>query len=128
VVSWGETPITVLTDLGSRLISKPITLAVPRVGFSRQHSMLIVVVLPLPFGPSRANSSPLRISRFRLSTALTAPKERLSSKVWMAKVSSTGRFSSSWSSSILRYYWLGNILTQKNSPWYRKTILKKYSD
>ena len=42
-------------------MSKPPTRTVPAVGRSRPTSILMVVVLPAPFGPRKANSSPVGI-------------------------------------------------------------------
>src|SRR3954469_21925282 len=46
------------TSRASRTTSWPSTRACPLVGSSSVISILIVVVLPAPFGPSRPNSSP----------------------------------------------------------------------
>jgi len=43
--------------------------AVPLLGLSRQHSILMVVVLPAPFGPNSENSSPWYTERSKASTA-----------------------------------------------------------
>ena len=49
------------------------TNACPEVGITRVVSMLAVVVLPAPFGPSRPKISPSRTVRLRPSTAVTPP-------------------------------------------------------
>src|SRR5262245_45801690 len=46
---------------------------VPTVGNSRPHISLMVVVLPAPLGPRKANSSPGSIRRLRRSTAVLVP-------------------------------------------------------
>src|SRR5262249_51835720 len=46
---------------------------VPAVGNSRPHIILMVVVLPAPLGPRKANNSPCAICRLRSSTATLMP-------------------------------------------------------
>src|SRR5262249_30734308 len=53
--------------------SNPPTLTVPVVGKSSPQSILMVVVLPAPFGPRKANSSPSGAVRFRSCTATFGP-------------------------------------------------------
>src|SRR5690606_2487691 len=48
--------------------------AVPPVGVTRVHSMLIVVVLPAPLGPRKPNTSPGATSKSTPLTASTCPK------------------------------------------------------
>jgi len=50
-------------------MSWPATRTLPDVGVTMPHTMLISVVLPAPFGPSRAKISPLRISRLTFFSA-----------------------------------------------------------
>ena len=51
----------------------PPTSARPDVGMTRVVSMLAVVVLPAPFGPSKPKISPWATVRFMPSTAVTPP-------------------------------------------------------
>jgi hypothetical protein len=51
--SWKTMPMDLRTWLGSFTMSKPFTFAEPDVGLRMVQSMLIVVVFPAPFGPSR---------------------------------------------------------------------------
>jgi hypothetical protein len=44
-------------------MSRPSTVTLPELGRTMPQTMLISVVLPAPFGPSRAKISPRRISR-----------------------------------------------------------------
>src|SRR5687767_10052891 len=53
--------------------SKPATRASPDVGASRPFSILIVVVLPAPFGPRKPNTSPVRTLKLTPSTAVKSP-------------------------------------------------------
>src|SRR5258706_4589913 len=62
-----------LTLSGSCTTSKPPTSAVPEVGSSIPVSILIVVLLPAPFGPSKPTSWPLGISRLISFTATCGP-------------------------------------------------------
>ena len=55
----------------------PSTRMLPESGGMRPRSIEIVVVLPAPFGPSRASVWPRSTARLRLSTASTGPKLRL---------------------------------------------------
>src|SRR6266545_3481099 len=57
------------TSRGSWTTSWPSTLAVPEVGIRSVISILIVVVLPAPFGPSRPKSSLFSISKLTPRTA-----------------------------------------------------------
>src|SRR3954451_20623568 len=60
------------TSVRSRTTSKPATRAVPPVGCSRVQRILMVVDLPAPFGPRKANSSPVRTARSMPRTASTS--------------------------------------------------------
>jgi len=51
----------------------PKTVTVPVAGLSSVVSILMVVVLPAPFGPSRPNISPGEMLRSTWSTAVCAP-------------------------------------------------------
>src|SRR4051812_46711064 len=53
--------------------SCPQTRIVPRLGRSKPTIILMVVVLPAPFGPRNANNSPGRIVRSRSRTATFEP-------------------------------------------------------
>ena len=83
-VSCGDTAITRFTDNGSCWMSCPRIVAVPPVGRSRQQSILMVVVLPAPFGPSREKSSPSSMDRSMPSTATKSSNDRDNPTVWMA--------------------------------------------
>jgi len=64
-------------------MSKPFTLAVPDVGFRMVQSMLIVVVLPAPFGPSKPKISPDSTLMSSLSTALSPLNDFVS---WLVSI------------------------------------------
>jgi hypothetical protein len=51
--------------------------AVPEVGLRRVFNILIVVVLPAPFGPRNPKISPSLTSKSIASTALTSPGKTL---------------------------------------------------
>src|ERR1043165_8374033 len=68
-------------------MSKPSTRPLPLDGAMMPHSMRMVVVLPEPFGPRNANTSPSRTSSDRRSTATRSPKLRLNSR---ASTATTG--------------------------------------
>src|SRR6185436_6478436 len=74
----------VLTPSGSRPTSMPPTIAVPDVGFSRPHSIRIVVDFPAPLLPRKPKISPRRTSNDTLSTATNWPKRRVSPRTSMA--------------------------------------------
>ena len=61
------------TPTGSVTASMPRTVAVPLVGRVCPVSILIIVVFPDPFGPSRPNSAPFSTASETLSTATTSP-------------------------------------------------------
>ena len=69
----GTTPISCLATAGWATTSMPFTKARPAVGMTRVVSMLAVVVLPAPLGPSRPKISPSQTFRLRPSTAFTPP-------------------------------------------------------
>ena len=71
------------TSVVSVTTSWPITRAVPEVGSSRVISILMVVVLPAPFGPSRPNSSPGRTWKLTPRTASTSSGLRRRTPVWV---------------------------------------------
>src|ERR687894_804635 len=64
------------TQRASWTTSWPSTRAVPDVGVRSVISILIVVVLPAPFGPSRPNSSPRRTVKLTPRTASTTSGRR----------------------------------------------------
>src|SRR5947209_6573659 len=72
------------TSSRSRTTSCPATRAWPAVGFASVQSMLIVVVLPAPFGPRKPNTSPGATSKSTPRTALTSPKSLTSSRTMIA--------------------------------------------
>src|SRR5579862_4976206 len=55
-------------------MSRPPTVALPEVGFSRPQSIRIVVDFPAPLGPRKPKISPRWTSRFTWSTATNVPK------------------------------------------------------
>src|SRR5262245_10479765 len=59
--------------------SKPATRAVPEVGASSPFSILIVVVLPAPFGPRKPKICPRGTSKLTASTATKSPNVLVSS-------------------------------------------------
>ncbi len=63
--------------------SAPKSSAWPSVGVERPSARSTVVVLPAPFGPRRATTSPGRIVRSTPSTATTAPKRLRRPLSWM---------------------------------------------
>ncbi len=68
VSSCGTRPILERAARKSLTLSCPSTVTVPSLGLTMPQMMLMSVVLPAPFGPSRAKISPRWISRLmRLS-------------------------------------------------------------
>src|SRR5690606_13203157 len=67
------------TSSRSVTMSCPATRAVPEVGVASVHSMLIVVVLPAPFGPRKPNTSPGATSKLTPFTASKSPNRLRSS-------------------------------------------------
>ncbi len=61
----------------SETTSCPATSALPPVGLASVQSMLIVVVLPAPFGPRKPNTSPAATSKLTPRTASSSPKDFL---------------------------------------------------
>src|SRR5712691_10148074 len=59
-----------LTSSGCSRTSKPATVAVPEVGGRKQVSILMVVVLPAPFGPRKPTIWPFSTSNEMWSTAV----------------------------------------------------------
>ena len=55
---WGTLELLVVAPRHFSLVLFPSTLGLATVGISSVINILIVVVLPAPFGPSRPNSSP----------------------------------------------------------------------
>src|SRR6476469_401051 len=68
---WPTYPINDRTVADSATTSCPATVAEPEVGSGRVVNMRMVVVLPAPFGPSTATSSPASMSRLMPRTACT---------------------------------------------------------
>ncbi|MDT4873921.1 hypothetical protein FQZ97_1091890 [compost metagenome] len=58
---------------GVRVIGTPFRLISPEVGDSKPASIIRVVVLPEPDGPSSERNSPFWISRFRSRTTRVLP-------------------------------------------------------
>ena len=69
---WKMIPTWRRTRAESREMSLPAIRMVPDVGCSVVVRMDIVVVLPAPFGPSSAKSSPGGTSKLTPSTAFTS--------------------------------------------------------
>ena len=63
VSSWGTRPILARAARYSRRTSCPSAVMVPPLGVTMPQTAPISVVLPAPFGPSRAKISPFRMSR-----------------------------------------------------------------
>ena len=63
------------TSSRSRTTSWPATVALPPVGLASVQSMLIVVVLPAPFGPRNPNTSPASTENETPRTASTSPND-----------------------------------------------------
>src|SRR5688500_80930 len=72
------------TIAGSFTTSWPSTEAEPPSGRSRVARILIVVVLPAPFGPSRPKTEPFRICRSTPLSARVSPKFLTRAFVWIA--------------------------------------------
>src|SRR5262245_49482752 len=64
-------------------MSWPPTRTLPDVGNSRPHIILMVVVLPAPLGPRKANSSPCRMSRLTSWTAVLVPYCLVTRSSWI---------------------------------------------
>jgi hypothetical protein len=79
--SWKTMPIDFRTRVASLTMSKPLTFAVPEVGFRIVQSIEIVVVLPAPFGPSKAKTSPDSTAMSNWSTAVIELNVLVSLKV-----------------------------------------------
>ena len=69
------------TRAGRCRMSKPATVAVPAVGGNSVVSILMTVVLPAPFGPSKPKTSPWATVRFKPSTAFKLPNRRVNPDV-----------------------------------------------
>src|ERR1039458_3602394 len=63
------------------IIENPATRASPEEGGNSVVSILIVVVLPAPLEPSKPNTSPALTERDTASTAVKAPKRRVSALI-----------------------------------------------
>src|SRR2546429_9474954 len=59
-----------LTSSGAPRTSKPATVALPELGGRKHVSILIVVVLPAPFGPRKPTIWPFSTSNEMVSTAV----------------------------------------------------------
>ena len=64
-----------LTLFAWAVTSKPETSARPEVGFRRVVKIIIVVLLPAPFGPRNPNISPSSTVKEIPSTAVTEPND-----------------------------------------------------
>src|SRR5712691_220562 len=76
-------------------MSKPNTRPWPLVGVMMPHSMRMVVVLPEPFGPRKANTSPSRTSSDSRSTAVNSPYTLVRSRALTAMDTSVERLAES---------------------------------
>src|SRR6266849_5109643 len=72
-------------------MSNPSTRPSPLVGVMIPHNMRMVVVLPEPFGPRKANTSPSRTSNDSRSTAVRSPYTLVRSCALTAEVMSVQR-------------------------------------
>src|SRR5438270_4979866 len=79
------------TSSRSRTTSWPATVAEPAVGLASVHSMLIVVVLPAPFGPRKPKTSPAATSKSTPFTASSSPNRFTRWLTWIAGTSRGGR-------------------------------------
>ena len=79
-------PIRRRTWSASLTTSNPLTAAVPEVGMRSVVSILVVVVLPAPFGPRSPNNSPSWISKETSSTATISLAVRLITPIWETNV------------------------------------------
>ncbi|MNR47199.1 hypothetical protein D3C85_1662690 [compost metagenome] len=68
-ISWGTSPILDRAARKSDTMSWPSANTLPWLGFTMPQMMLISVVLPAPFGPSRPKISPRWISRLTFLSA-----------------------------------------------------------
>src|ERR1017187_10236377 len=66
------------TSTASLVMEKPATRASPEEGGNSVVSILMVVVLPAPLEPSKPKTAPALTERVRESTAVNAPKRRVS--------------------------------------------------
>jgi hypothetical protein len=73
VVSWKTSPMLRRTASRSLAQSCPATLAVPDVALARVQRILMVVVLPAPFGPRNPKVSPRSTSKSIPRTASISP-------------------------------------------------------
>src|SRR5205823_613815 len=73
-VSCGTEPRAAYTTLVSCIMLCPRTVASPEVGFDNPLIMLMIVVFPDPFGPSKPKISPLLTVIESPSTAVKSPK------------------------------------------------------
>src|SRR5580700_3640421 len=91
-VIWNEraSPSRLRFQAGSCVMSLPAKRIMPELGLNCPISWLISVVLPAPFGPMIACSSPGAISSERLSVA-TMPPNRLTRFSTRSKGSATGK-------------------------------------
>src|ERR1043166_5485791 len=80
----GTTPICRLTSTGCWMKSRPRSDIRPEVGASSPVNILMVVDLPAPFGPRKPKNWPDSTCRSMPSTAVSAPKRRVSFSVEIA--------------------------------------------
>ncbi len=76
--SWNTMPKRRRAWCGWAATSSPSMRMLPLVGFSSVVSILMVVVLPAPLGPRKANTSPRPTVKSRPRTAWKVPKVRTS--------------------------------------------------
>src|SRR5947199_10685546 len=73
--SWNTTPNRLRTSVRCVVTSRPSSSSEPDVGCNRVVSILMVVVLPAPFGPRNAKISPGRTSKETSLTAMMVPND-----------------------------------------------------
>src|SRR5260370_28241106 len=96
-------------------ISNPATRALPDVGGKSVVSILMVVLLPAPFGPSRPKTSPCSTSKLTLLTAVYSPKRRTRLRTSMIAVIIScflkcvyiGNFQDALNQTLQRFLFLG---------------------
>ncbi len=84
-MSWNTSPMLRRTSSRWRTTSNPATVAEPAVGIASVHSMLIVVVLPAPFGPRNPKVSPRKTSNSTPATATRSPNRFSSPRTEMTE-------------------------------------------
>src|SRR5579863_3458526 len=94
------------TAMVSLTTSWPNTSAWPESGGRRVTSILIVVVLPAPLGPSRPKISPEVMSKLTPSTARTSLKRRV---IMFARTAGAGAEAGAWSDTGFHLHLPGEV-------------------